>query len=646
MEHVWRRTLVLALTLALALTMAPGALAAEEAPERGTLRYTEHIAPQYEDAGYFGDGGLAAVKKNGKWGYIDTDGRTVIPFQYDKAYLFSDGCAIVAKNSRSGEDPYSGETTVLYDLGLIDSENRFTPFQHTGWRCDPVTGEDVSAAGPMTVSADWLERYDTNDLFFYNGLVVLSFSFGDENAYTTGGTALDMGDYYPTGDPANEGLIPVWSYSESGGGVADMSGRLVKFFSQSDPEYFGPKTTDDWGFTHQSYRYISKIMPFNQGLAPAWQITEDLQRQETTERVGFLNRSFQWVIQPQFENYFYSGVGAQYQLFGDTGLAMVQRDGKYGAIDKSGKTVIPFQYEELWPVNDGLIVFQQDGKCGYLNADGTVAIPAQYEKASGFNSGLAVVYDGASAFLIDKKGQRVPGADQLNSSSYFKENEDGTKVVRTPGQYVIIERNGRYGFGRIDYTPALPGAEEMHAWGYEEVVAAIEADLIPVDLQNLYRSSIQRGDFCRVVVQAIAEVLDQDMEDLVQEKTGKSLDAWRRAGVFNDTNDASIIAASALGIVNGTGADTFSPYAELTREQAAVMMMNAAKVLGKDGAEGAVTEFADGSLIAAWARDAVGFVSQLHIMNGTGGGTFSPKDMYTREQSYIAVYRLFKSLAG
>lgn len=646
MRSVWRRILVLALALSMALTLAPAALADEEKPERGTLRYTEHIAPQYEDAGYFGDGELAAVKKGGKWGYIDTDGKTVIPFQYDKAFLFNEGYAIVAKNGRTGEDPYSGEISTLYELGFIDSKNNFTPFQYTGWRYDQASGEDVAVTDNMTVSQDWLEWHDTDELFFHNGIVILSFSFGDENAYTTRGTAIDMGAYYPTGDPMNEGLLPVWSYNEKGGGVVDASGHLVKFFSMDNAEYFGPKITDDWGLARQSYRYISKIMPFNQGLAPAWQITEDMQQQETTERIGFLDRSFQWVIQPQFENYFYSGVGERYQLFGDTGLAMMQKDGKYGAIDKSGKTVIPFQYEELWPVSEGLIVFRQGGKYGYLNADGTAAIPARYENASGFNNGLAVVYDGSKAFLIDKKGQSVPGADQLNPSSYFKENEDGTKVVHTPGQYVVIEKNGKYGFGKIDYTPALPGAEEMHTWGYEEVVAAIEADLISVDLQNLYLNNIQRGDFCRVVVQAISEVLDRDIADLVQEKTGKSLDAWRQESAFNDTSDTSIIAANALGIVNGTGANTFSPYAELTREQAAVMMMNAARLLGKDSVEGTVTEFADSSRISVWAKDAVKYVNQLNIMNGTGNDSFSPKGMYTREQSYIAIYRLFKNLAG
>ena len=38
---------------------------------------------------------LIPAKLNSRWGYIDTDGRTVIPFKYDKADFFSEGLAIV-----------------------------------------------------------------------------------------------------------------------------------------------------------------------------------------------------------------------------------------------------------------------------------------------------------------------------------------------------------------------------------------------------------------------------------------------------------------------------------------------------------------------------------------------------------------------
>ena len=54
------------------------------AAEEEGLSYEVIIDPQYEDADSFSQG-LAAVKKDGKWGYIDMEGNTVIPFQFDYA---------------------------------------------------------------------------------------------------------------------------------------------------------------------------------------------------------------------------------------------------------------------------------------------------------------------------------------------------------------------------------------------------------------------------------------------------------------------------------------------------------------------------------------------------------------------------------
>ena len=39
---------------------------------------------------------------NGKWGYIDKNNQVKIPFQYDEAYPFRDGLALVEKNGLYG----------------------------------------------------------------------------------------------------------------------------------------------------------------------------------------------------------------------------------------------------------------------------------------------------------------------------------------------------------------------------------------------------------------------------------------------------------------------------------------------------------------------------------------------------------------
>ncbi|MDR2571947.1 MAG: WG repeat-containing protein [Oscillospiraceae bacterium] len=62
----------------------------------------EYIGDIYEDARPFGDEGYAAVKKNGKWGFIDTKGVEVLPFVFDDALSFGQHLAAVKQGELWG----------------------------------------------------------------------------------------------------------------------------------------------------------------------------------------------------------------------------------------------------------------------------------------------------------------------------------------------------------------------------------------------------------------------------------------------------------------------------------------------------------------------------------------------------------------
>ncbi|MDQ3394848.1 MAG: WG repeat-containing protein [Bacteroidota bacterium] len=61
------------------------------------------------DMAYNFNNGLAPVKKNGKWGYIDKKNNLVIDFKYDDASAFSDGLAVVKVDSKKGIINLKGE---------------------------------------------------------------------------------------------------------------------------------------------------------------------------------------------------------------------------------------------------------------------------------------------------------------------------------------------------------------------------------------------------------------------------------------------------------------------------------------------------------------------------------------------------------
>jgi hypothetical protein len=61
----------------------------------------EKLTSSYEFAGPFCNG-LARVRKNKKWGYIDTTGTIVIPLKYNEVENFSDGMARVRVGQKWG----------------------------------------------------------------------------------------------------------------------------------------------------------------------------------------------------------------------------------------------------------------------------------------------------------------------------------------------------------------------------------------------------------------------------------------------------------------------------------------------------------------------------------------------------------------
>ena len=184
----------------------------------------------------------------------------------------------------------------------------------------------------------------------------------------------------------------------------------------------------------------------------------------------------------------------------------------------------------------------------------------------------------------------------------------------------------------------------MSRWAYQEATAAIEENLVPTYLQNLYLNNITRGEFCDLTIQAIEETLDQDIEDIVKAQTGKDLQSWISQYPFKDTTGSTAIAAYALGIVSGRGGGVFDPYATITRQEAAALLMRSAKVLGMDTSNVENAGFVDSDKVGVWFTDAVNFVYQINVMSGTGGNAFTPLGTYTREQSYVTIYRLFQAV--
>jgi len=167
--------------------------------------------------------------------------------------------------------------------------------------------------------------------------------------------------------------------------------------------------------------------------------------------------------------------------------------------------------------------------------------------------------------------------------------------------------------------------DTLSSWTTECVHRAIRLRLVPQNLQSNFNQPITRAEFTALAVY-LYQMLDNEI-------TGRT--------TFADTNDRYVEKAAYIGIVSGVGNNLFDPDATLTREQAAVLLSRLAEAIGHP-LRGAPLVFADSAEISSWAVSGVEGIVAHGIMIGTGNYMFSPLHPYTREQSIIAILRVFE----
>ena len=163
------------------------------------------------------------------------------------------------------------------------------------------------------------------------------------------------------------------------------------------------------------------------------------------------------------------------------------------------------------------------------------------------------------------------------------------------------------------------------AWGHN-IQTAIAAGLLPWSLQTDYRRPVTRLEFSTLAV------------ILLETLQGYEISPHRV--LFSDTSDLYALKAAEAGIIQGIGNNRFNPHAEMTREQAAVAISRLAEALGREWPE-QETSFADQDSISDWAVRAVAQVNAAGIMGGVGNNMFAPLERITREQSIIALMRVY-----
>jgi hypothetical protein len=365
---------------------------------------------QFNNAGNFSEG-LARVPVQGKCGYINLDGKLVIPAQFSHASDFVDGLAAVKQGNHWGFINLEGT------IAIAPQFDRVSDFRD-GLAIAQVNGKQ----GFIDRSGKWaIEPRFSSVGHFQEGLAVArsqgKYGYIDSRGQFVISPQFDDAGFF------NDGMARI-----------DAGGARVYFINRQ-----GQRVTQPGQFT--------SAIEFTEGLA-AIALTV-----KGEERWGFIDTTGKVVIAPQFLGVgeFRQGLSVVEVSSSPTGSRQDSRqDSKYGYIDRTGKLVIPATFSVAQAFNGDLAAVIPGGNAdevsltGYIDRQGKMVI-APSEKLSGlydngsFSEGLRQFKHNDRWGYVDQTGKIAIEARFDDAERFY---QDRAKV-RIGKQWAYIDRAGK-----------------------------------------------------------------------------------------------------------------------------------------------------------------------------------------------------------
>jgi WG containing repeat len=119
-------------------------------------------------------------------------------------------------------------------------------------------------------------------------------------------------------------------------------------------------------------------------------------------------------------------------------LFPIQKDGKRGYIDRSGKLVVKPSLSMNLVIKENNIV-DVDGRCSANEISDTISVPPQFKKSANFHDDLAPIEVNGKCGFINNKG-KVAILPKFDDASFFSEE---LAAVKVENKYGYIDRSGQ-----------------------------------------------------------------------------------------------------------------------------------------------------------------------------------------------------------
>ncbi|RKJ69389.1 S-layer homology domain-containing protein [Butyricicoccus sp. 1XD8-22] len=348
--------------------------------------------------------------------------------------------------------------------------------------------------------------------------------------------------------------------------------------------------------------------------------------QAENQRYGIVDEDFETILLPieyggPDRSDTKSGVAAHFF----NGYIILQKGGKYGLLDYDLQVKLPFVYDSLQEGLHQVYDYQKGAEQGVFFAETGITckkVTSQYKSAA-----LLIVetQDGKQEQLVDRTGKVLFTCEHGNS-----------------GLRMAFDENGRV---TLDGKPLeIPALSDMSLWAEPAILAARSAGLVPDALNQRFQAPATRREFCILAVQLIS-ALHPELVPETQDTSADQATFWDYEMTGSDALAKRADAAAGLGIIAGRSDGSFDPFAPVTRQDAAVILVNTAKLLGAESNTEAA-RFADLMAASEYAQSAIQTVSSLQTSSGErlmggSGDKFLPTQPYTIEQAISTMYRLY-----
>jgi hypothetical protein len=336
---------------------------------------------------------LFPFSKGGKWGFVDAGGRVRIAPRFESAAAFSDGLARVTVEGQPAFVNPAGEVVFRPQFDLAGDFSDGLAYVETGWKVNPKIGLTiepgrwgfVDKTGRLAIPLNFTRAYD-----FSEGLAAVQ--MGQHLAERSG--FIDT-----TGKVVFEFPFDVsWGFQE---GFALVRTNGGMFYLDRAGKKLTTPAIDDY-----------EARSFSEGLAAV----------QIKGQWGYIDKTGRLAIEPRFEDAgdFYGGLAAVKLTVEESRYVTCPMDEQgstrtstklYGYIDKTGRLVVPPQFEYAGPFSEGLANVSNCFKPFFIDRTGKVALRVPFDDASPFHEGLAQVlrYEqgGARSGYIDKTGKVV-----------------------------------------------------------------------------------------------------------------------------------------------------------------------------------------------------------------------------------------------